>query len=253
MTKTYSKNDAISFYDTFAKYYDAIRTEQAYEKETEFIEKLLDKKRIDGTIVDVCCGTGEHLRLLSKKHEVMAGIDISKKMLSIAKNKLKDVDFIWGSMEDFKLSKKADLIICMYGTINYILKEKDIMKTIKNFYDNLNEGGAVVIDIRYNKNLPEGSKDRIIRTRDGTLKLSMQWVRGDSMRASLLTRLTFYRKNQENKEYSFRHEFNFMDPYWMKKQMGRIGFRVEIYDGYDTDKSFPSRNNSYGACLVGFK
>jgi len=56
-------------YNKTAKYYDLIYGWKDYRKESEFIHKLIQKhkKNTGNELLDVACGTGNHIRYLKKK------------------------------------------------------------------------------------------------------------------------------------------------------------------------------------------
>lgn len=65
-----------------AKYYDLFYSSKSYEKEVSFLESLIKDRK---TILDVGCGTGIHIKLLSKKGYLVDGVDLNKEMLDIVK------------------------------------------------------------------------------------------------------------------------------------------------------------------------
>jgi len=135
-------------YRKLAKYYDLtyrIRKKD-YPGEARFIRKLVRKYgRSKGrTLLDVACGTGEHLKFLRKDFRV-AGLDYSKDMLRIARRKLRGVRFVQGDMRNFKLGK-FDAITCMFSAINYMTTRRDLERVFRSFYNNLEEGGVAIIE-----------------------------------------------------------------------------------------------------------
>lgn len=133
-------------YDKLAEYYDKIYFNKDYEKEVRFIQKVLEKFNAR-TILDVGCGTGEHISRLEKLGFECDGLDLSKRMLSVAKQKVKNAKLFLGDMQNFNLNKKYDAIICIFATFNYNLTTKDAIRTLLNFKKHLNDKGMVLLDL----------------------------------------------------------------------------------------------------------
>jgi len=73
------------WYDALSKNYDELYGEEQNKKHVKVMEFLGNKEfRI---IVDVGCGTGKLLRLVSLRSQVCLGIDLSVEMLNIAKQR----------------------------------------------------------------------------------------------------------------------------------------------------------------------
>jgi SAM-dependent methyltransferase len=132
-------------YSKFAKYYDFLMGEP---KEKVALIKSWIKKYNPKTIsvLEIACGTGAILKLLENEFEI-SGLDLSKEMLSIAKNKVKQGIFYNKNMTSFSLNKKFDVILCIYDSINHLLKFDEWGKVFKNSSQHLNEGGLFIFDI----------------------------------------------------------------------------------------------------------
>ena len=107
-------------YKNFSKVYDIFSTN--YDWCLGFIEEVIRDYVIDPkSILELACGTGNILHHFTGRYEV-AGLDISTSMLEQARKKLPDVPFFQNDMVDFNLENKYDVILCMYDSINHILK-----------------------------------------------------------------------------------------------------------------------------------
>jgi ubiquinone/menaquinone biosynthesis C-methylase UbiE len=71
------------WYDALSKNYDELYGEEQNKKHTKVLE-LLENRQFK-TIVDVGCGTGKLLGLISPRSQVALGIDLSVEMLNVAK------------------------------------------------------------------------------------------------------------------------------------------------------------------------
>lgn len=138
---------AEKMYEELAKYYDLLYAGKPYEKEAAVTHKLIQKyKKTSGSeLLDVACGTGNHIQFL-KKHYKITGIDLNKDILKIARNKFPKLDFQQADMISFNLKKKFDVIICLFGSIGYAKTYSNLKKTIASFSKHLKTGGVLIIE-----------------------------------------------------------------------------------------------------------
>jgi predicted TPR repeat methyltransferase len=108
--------------EVFAKYYDQIYLKRKdYESESKVVERIIRQfeQKPSKTLLDVGCGTGEHLRYLSQSFQCK-GIDISTEMIKTAKAKVGDAEFEIADMIDFNLGEEFDVITCLFSSIGYV-------------------------------------------------------------------------------------------------------------------------------------
>ena len=125
----------MGMYDRFAQRYDLIyKGIVNYKQETDAFEKLFKKfcKKRPMTILDVGCGTGSHSLLFSERGYSVTGIDISKRMIELAKRKASkegsNVEFIAQDMRKLDLSKRFDCAMCAFGGFGYLLTYTDLTR-----------------------------------------------------------------------------------------------------------------------------
>ncbi len=136
--------------DYLAKYYDQIYEKEKkkdYEKESEQIIKMIEDhepKELQ-TLLDIACGTGNHLKYLSKEFEC-TGVDIDEEMIGTAEEKVPKASFEVGDMRNFELENTFDVITCFFGSIGFARTYEDLVKTLKNFKRHLSESGMLIIE-----------------------------------------------------------------------------------------------------------
>ena len=119
------KRDQEIYDDFYSKHYDAIflnKTKNNYE-----IGKIIDleKKNKNTKILDIGCGTGNHVNLLHNKQYDVIGIDQSKDMIKKAKLKFPNCEFVAKDFlkNDFEYGSFSH-ILCLSRTI-YEIKNKE--------------------------------------------------------------------------------------------------------------------------------
>lgn len=138
-------------YNKFAYIYDELMKDVDYKNWYLYIENVFNKfHKTPEDVLEMACGTGNLSYYLGKKGYDLTCFDISNDMLSIAYNKLqnfRNVKIINQNMIDFNINKKFDAIISICDSINYILDEKDLLKTFKNVKKHLHKDGIFIFDI----------------------------------------------------------------------------------------------------------
>jgi SAM-dependent methyltransferase len=132
-------------YGKLDRFYDAAmgdRTETA-----AYIRRLIRRYNPKArTLLELACGTGAILKILAESYDV-AGLDISPQMLALARKKLPHVRFYRKDMVKFELATKFDVIICVFDSINHVLKFADWQKIFRNAARHLEDDGLFLFDI----------------------------------------------------------------------------------------------------------
>ena len=130
-------------YMQFANYYDEIYHFKNYQEEVEKIETLiqLHKKSSGNYLLDVACGTGNHIAYL-KQHYTVEGLDFSPEMLRIARKKHPEVVFHRGDMTSFKLNHRFDIITCLFSAIGHVKIKARMRRAVRNMASHIQRGGV---------------------------------------------------------------------------------------------------------------
>lgn len=104
-----------------------------------------------GKILEPMCGTGRYLLPLLLEGFNIEGYDLSPQMLSLLKNKAKEMGLdpaVWkGQIDEFKSTKHYDLIFIPDGSFCLLTDTDTITKALEGIYKTLKEGGVFVFDI----------------------------------------------------------------------------------------------------------
>ncbi len=134
-------------YKQLADYYDEIYHFKNYQKEAEKIETLIQqhKKSRGNHLLDVACGTGNHIVYL-KQHYDVEGMDASPEMLKVARKKLPNVILHRGDMTGFKLNNQFDIITCLFSAIGHVKTKARMRIAIRNMASHLQPGGLMILE-----------------------------------------------------------------------------------------------------------
>lgn len=139
-------------YSELAPIYDSLffALGKDYYAESEKIKGFIEqyKKSSGNQLLDLGCGTGEHIRYLKSKYSI-TGVDASKEMLASAKQKNPDVNFKKSDMAKFQFDKKFDAIICLFSAIGYLKTKEKLEQAVQNISCHLENGGVFIVEPWY--------------------------------------------------------------------------------------------------------
>ncbi len=142
----------MSIFGKYADYYDFFYKKKQYGSECAFVRNLFLRyaKRPVEDVLDLGCGTGGHALALANLGFRVTGLDLSERMLSLAKIKaLKanlTVSWVRGQLQNFKIPQRFDAVICMFSVIDYLTKDEDLNRMLKDVHAHLRPGGVFICD-----------------------------------------------------------------------------------------------------------
>lgn len=143
----------MSAYNALAPFYDKLTQDVNYDAFVEFYEQVFASYEIAPKMVlDAACGTGTLTRLMADKGFEMIGVDQSFDMLSVAAEKMADMEantrplLLNQPLQELDLYGTVDAAICALDSINYIAPE-DLRPIFERIHLFLEPGGVLVFDI----------------------------------------------------------------------------------------------------------
>lgn len=154
--KTKARNGKI--YRKFAGVYDRLNADLFSVEMAQKTFDLIERFDISvETCLDLCCGTGTAVKIFSEAGYQAEGLDGSRDMLRIARQKLKRYQprLYCQKLPTFKIPekrgssrlKKYDLITSFFDSLNYLLTSKDLKRTFRAVSRHLNQDGCFVFDM----------------------------------------------------------------------------------------------------------
>lgn len=125
-----------------ARVYDAVYRWKDYDGETARLRGIL-AGREGGTLLDVACGTGNHLVRLREAFAV-EGLEKDPEMAALAR--AKGLTVHGGDMEAFDLGRRFDVVTCLFSSIGYMETPERLGRAIRRLAAHLSPGGVLVVE-----------------------------------------------------------------------------------------------------------
>lgn len=215
-------------FTALASVYDAIMSEIEYEGWAEFVLSFL---RSEGytpdNVLDLACGTGNSTRPFVEAGLKVTGLDLSRDMLGVAQRKLPEVTFVQGSLTDFQLPEKFDLITCMFDSINNLLTHEDMLACLIQVKKHLSEDGWFVADVNTRAGLRDlwegGEIEGVVQAEDGQ-DVHYHWSHHYDEARELGMIQAFFRM-EDGSEFIEQHTERGYDPQELGELLEKAGFQ----------------------------
>lgn len=234
----YKQRKGLDIFGKYAEYYDILYQDKDYFAEALFVSGLIKKncrKASHIRVLDLACGTGLHAVELAKMGYEVDASDMSGKMINVAKEnaRLGKVKITY-HQESFqtaeKINKKFDVVISMFSAINYLTSHGDLLRSLKNIYGLLENGGIFIFDFWSGNAVIEGfAPVRIKRMSRGTssiLRYSKNTI--DRLKHLVHVRFNFmfFNKNKLVSEFAENHICRYFFIREMEDCLNISGFKV---------------------------
>jgi len=146
-----AKLSGMESYEIFGKFYDAVIGNRA-ESAKHVSELLRASNPKAKRILELGCGTGSVLKILQDSYEV-SGLDLSRKMLSIAREKVPQAKLSQQDMVHFQMDEQFDAILCVFDSINHVRHSSDWKKVFAKVHQHLSPDRCFIFDINTRRKL----------------------------------------------------------------------------------------------------
>ena len=121
-----------------------------------YLSELVSRRLPNAQIwLDLCCGPGWLLDLASKAGFETIGVDRSSQQLVYARLNAPAAKLFCRDICDVSLGIRADVITCMFDSLNYLTRKSDLLKAFRAARRHLAAGGIFIFDM----NTFEGLQD----------------------------------------------------------------------------------------------
>ena len=144
-------------YSELAVIYDSLMSHVDYQSWASYIVSVLDRFSPGvQNVLEIACGTGSLSVELHKYGYSMTCMDYSHSMLKTAAKKFLNesmsLNIFTANMILLPLKSPFDAVICLYDSINYLVKSEDFVKALHEVASVLADGGIFIFDICTVKN-----------------------------------------------------------------------------------------------------
>lgn len=137
-----------SIYDQWQQSYGKDYTDLIFPKLLLTIRHYAIEK---GRFLDLACGTGTLALKMARRRWRVWGIDGSEGMISRAREKCRaaklTATFLRQDMRSFQIPEAVQLVTCFFDSLNHLLSERDLLRTLRHVFTCLAAGGYFVFDV----------------------------------------------------------------------------------------------------------
>jgi len=204
------------------------RDPERTELETGFLAERLPP---GGRILDLACGTGRIAIPLAKRGYEVAGIDISRRALDIARSQGPSLDLRHGDMRNLPWDDGSfDAVVNVWTAFGYFETQDDDERVVAEVARVLRPGGVFVIDsINQSALLRNFRPESWSELDDGTLFLERREI--DLARGRVRAYWTFV-DDAGRRELAFEHRLYTLAEYSAMFERGGL-HTVEVYGAFD--------------------
>jgi dTDP-3-amino-3,4,6-trideoxy-alpha-D-glucopyranose N,N-dimethyltransferase len=172
--------------DVYDLVYTAGRGKDYAAESAALVELIRDRHPAATSLLDVACGTGEHLRHLRDRFTDLEGVELSEPMRAKAIAKLPGIPVHAGDMRDFSLGRTFDVVACLFSAIGYTRSTDELCAAARAMTSHLEPGGLLVIDPWFHPDDWQGGLlDELVATGNGRKVMRLAQSHRDGRRSSV--------------------------------------------------------------------
>ncbi|MHC4664189.1 MAG: class I SAM-dependent methyltransferase [Planctomycetota bacterium] len=125
----------------------AHRNDDEASMQADFVEACLKPPR-DSRMLDLCCGSGRHVREFADRGYNIVGLDLSKELLgaAVGGNEISGCRFVRGDMRTLPFMSGFDFVFSLFTSFGYFEREEQDEAVLHSISNILRHGGFFVLD-----------------------------------------------------------------------------------------------------------
>lgn len=136
-------------FNSYSHYYDLIYKDKDYAGETDYIQRLLSRYRLQkGDLLEFGSGTGKHGSLLAAQGHLVHGIELSADMVSRAEA-APGFTCQEGDITCVAMGRQYDAVLSLFHVISYLTRNDQLQAVFSNAALHLKTGGLFIFDFWY--------------------------------------------------------------------------------------------------------
>jgi SAM-dependent methyltransferase len=183
--------------------------------------------------LDIGCGTGRHLAMLSATVPECWGVDLLESNVAYARATRPQLRIVQGDMRSVRLGRVFDLVTSFGNALSYALTDDDLARTVETYAVHARPGALLVIDVLNARAYLDGDGFRErIEGRVDTPAFTATSVSTHTLdrAARRLTRTRVWRI-PGRPDVEDHAEYRLLDPAELRRLLERTGFTVVgLYD-----------------------
>lgn len=181
------------------------------------------------TWLDMCCGTGLLLKHVSESGFKTFGVDRSRHQLAYARRNAPAAKLLCKDIRNFSFGLKADVVTCMFDSLNYLTRKDDLLKAFRSARRHLAPSGVFVFDMNTFEGLQATWKETLAtHTKDWTAIMTLSFDGRTSLGCVEIT--GFMRRGKVYRKFVERHLERGYRSAEIDSLLRRAGFTFRKFD-----------------------
>ncbi len=242
-----------SVFEKYSDYYDLIYKEKDYNAEAKYVHGLINRNGKNcKNILEFGSGTGKHANILAKLGYRIHGIELSKHMVSKAKN-VPGFTCQQGNIAKVKMNKTYDVVLSLFHVMSYQITNKKLKDVFLNAANHLNKNGLFIFDFWYSSAvINQEPTVRIKRVRNKEIEIiRIAEPKNLIKRNRVDINYTLYIKNLYNEKIDVIREIHSVRHFSLQEidsMCKKYGFKRLVSEEFKTGKKI--NKHVWGPCVL---